>query len=72
MRLLADASYWIYLVHLPIVLFLQTLLIPWPAPIAIKLSLCIAVTLAFGMASYLVFVRYTPVGRLLHGPRNFP
>ncbi len=72
LRLFADASYWIYLVHLPIVLFLQTLLIPWPAPVAIKLALCIAITLAFGMASYLVFVRYTPVGWLLHGRRSFP
>jgi hypothetical protein len=29
-KLLADSSYWAYLIHLPIVLFLQTLLIPVP------------------------------------------
>lgn len=70
--LVADSSYWVYLIHLPIVLFIQTLLIPAPWFTWIKLSICIAATMSLCMASYLVFVRYTPLGWMLHGKRSFP
>lgn len=68
----SDASYWIYLLHLPIVIFLQTLLIPLPWPAEVKLAATIVGTLLPCMATYIVFVRYTPVGWLLHGKRSFP
>lgn len=72
LSLLSDASYWIYLTHLPIVLFLQTLLIPIAWPIAIKLTITILGTVLPCLATYLIFVRYTPLGWLLHGKRTFP
>jgi surface polysaccharide O-acyltransferase-like enzyme len=72
LSLLSDASYWTYLVHLPIALFLQTLLIPFALPVWLKLTLTILGTLVPCLASYLVFVRYTPLGWLLHGKRSFP
>lgn len=72
LRFLADASYWIYLVHLPIVLFLQTLLIPLPWPWSAKLAIVLLVTLGLSLGSYVTFVRYTPLGWLLHGKRDFP
>lgn len=72
MRLLADSSYWIYLIHLPMVLFLQTLLVPLDWPVAFKLLAVLLATMLFSMASYLVFVRYTPLGWILHGKRAFP
>lgn len=72
LALLADASYWIYLIHLPVVIFLQVLQIPFHWPVALKLTVTIAGTMLFGMASYLVFVRYTVVGWILHGKRTFP
>lgn len=72
LRLLADAAYWVYLVHLPILLFLQTLLIPFPWPAVLKLLVVLLGTGIFSLATYLVFVRYTPVGWLLHGKRSFP
>ncbi|MFO0940500.1 MAG: acyltransferase family protein [Pirellulales bacterium] len=68
----ADSSYWVYLVHLPIAIFLQTLLIPWPVSMWIKLPLAIAGTIIPCIATYVVFVRYTPLGWLLHGKRSFP
>src|SRR5262249_21328243 len=37
LRLLSDASYWIYLVHLPVVYFLQTVLVETPLALAAKL-----------------------------------
>ncbi|MBL8868927.1 MAG: acyltransferase family protein [Planctomycetaceae bacterium] len=72
MRFLADASYWIYLVHLPLVIGLQTALIPLQISIYLKLTVVILVTLFFSMLSYVVLVRYTPIGWMLHGKRKFP
>jgi glucans biosynthesis protein C len=72
LRFLADASYWTYLVHLPIVLFLQTLLIPLDVPAAAKLIIVALVTMIGCLATYVTFVRYTPLGWLLHGKRSFP
>jgi len=68
----ADASYWVYLVHLPIVLFLQTLLVPLDWPLWLKLIAVLVGTMVPCMATYVVFVRYTPVGWMLHGKRKFP
>lgn len=68
----ADASYWVYLLHLPIAIFLQTLLIPSPLPLWLKLMVVLSGTLVFCFATYVVFVRYSPLGWLLHGKRAFP
>ena len=68
----ADSSYWVYLLHLPIVIFLQTLLVPLSMPWWLKFSLVLVGTVIPCMTTYLVFVRYTPLGWLLHGKRSFP
>jgi len=68
----ADSSYWVYLLHLPIAIFLQTLLIPSPLPLWLKLMAVLSGTLVFCFATYVVFVRYTPMGWLLNGKRSFP
>jgi glucans biosynthesis protein C len=68
----ADSSYWAYLLHLPIVIFLQTLFVPLDLPVWLKLSVVVFGTLIACSTTYLVFVRYTPVGWLLHGKRSFP
>jgi peptidoglycan/LPS O-acetylase OafA/YrhL len=68
----ADASYWVYLVHLPIVIFLQTILVPFDWPVWLKLILVLLGTMMPCMATYVVFVRYTPIGWMLHGKRTFP
>ena len=72
LRFFSDSSYWVYLIHLPIVLFLQTLLIPMEWPLIVKLSVVILGTMISCLATYVVFVRYTPVGWMLHGKREFP
>ncbi len=72
LKFCADSSYWVYLIHLPIVLFLQTLLIPIAMPVFVKLVLVILVTWLFCLATYVVFVRYTPIGWVLNGKRSFP
>ena len=71
-RYLSDSSYWLYLVHLPLLLVFQALLrdLGWPA--SLKLLLMLVVTSALLLASYRWFVRYTPIGTLLNGPRTRP
>ncbi len=72
LKFLADSSYWVYLIHLPIILFLQTLLIPIALPVLGKLVVVTLVTWLFCLATYVVFVRYTPIGWMLNGKRPFP
>ena len=68
-RYLSDASYWIYLAHLPVVLWLQVELAavdwnPW-----VEFVLCVAGTFAITLASYAIAVRHTPIGWMLNGRR---
>lgn len=67
LRWLADASYWVYLVHLPVLFGLQYRLMdvamPWPA----KWALATGATLLLCLASYQWLVRGTVAGRLLKG-----
>ena len=72
LRLMSDASYWIYLIHLPVVCFLQTILAETPLVLVVKLLITLTGTFLFCFATYLVFVRYTPIGWMLNGKRAFP
>jgi peptidoglycan/LPS O-acetylase OafA/YrhL len=70
MRYLADASYWVYLWHLPIVFWLQLEVIKLPLGSWLKLLLILGTTLAALLPTYHWFVRYTWVGRILNGQRH--
>jgi peptidoglycan/LPS O-acetylase OafA/YrhL len=72
LRLLSDASYWMYLVHLPVVFFLQIVLAETTLVLAAKLIITLSGTFLFCFATYLVFIRYTPIGWMLNGKRAFP
>ncbi|WP_257388955.1 acyltransferase [Tahibacter caeni] len=69
-RYLADASYWIYLLHLPLLMALQVaaaqLAWPWWIEYPLSLALCLAVLLA----AYALFVRDGWLGALLNGRRR--
>lgn len=71
-RYLADASYWIYLVHPPLLLLLGETLrtLDWPA--WIKLLLAVGGTVAILLACYQLVVRYTFIGEALNGKRTRP
>lgn len=71
-RYLADASYWIYIVHLPILIALQTLLAPYLFPWFAKYPLILAVAFAIMLASYQLFVRYSFIGAILNGKKQRP
>ena len=69
-RYLADASYWCYLLHLPLVLWLQVLVAQWQMNGWLKFSGIMLVTMLLLLASYHACVRYTWIGRMLNGPRE--
>jgi hypothetical protein len=68
-RYLADASYWCYLWHLPLVIFLHMQLAPWQANAWLKFLLVLIITMLILLPSYQWLVRYTWVGRTLNGVR---
>lgn len=68
-RYLADSSYWIYLVHPPLLLWLGDAVrnVDWPG--WLKLLLTVSVSMAILLASYQVLVRHTFIGAVLNGRR---
>ncbi|MBK7861037.1 MAG: acyltransferase family protein [Archangiaceae bacterium] len=71
-RYLADASYWLYLVHWPVVVWIQITVAALPGFGPLKALGVFAATLAFALVTYRYFVRYTPIGNVLNGPRDRP
>jgi len=69
-RYLADAAYWIYLVHMPVVALLSIWLLPLSWAALFKFGVVCAVSTLFLLATYHWGVRYTFIGRLLNGPRQ--
>lgn len=71
-RYLADASYWIYIVHIPIVMALHALVAPYAWPWFVKYPLVLAVAFTIMLVSYQVLVRYSWIGAILNGKRVKP
>ena len=69
-RFLADASYWMYLIHLPVVVFFQILVAPLDIHWLFKVVLVITPSFAILLLSYQFLVRFTWVGRLLNGRKR--
>lgn len=67
---LADSSYWIYLVHMPVLGLIQGDLFLVPGHAAWKIPVTLIGTLAVGFGSYHSLVRYTVIGTRLHGRRE--
>jgi ABC-type multidrug transport system ATPase subunit/peptidoglycan/LPS O-acetylase OafA/YrhL len=70
-RYIADASYWIYLAHLPVVAALQVWVGHWQLHWGLKYPFILAVSFAVLFASYHLLVRPTFIGQLLNG-RKYP
>ena len=69
-RYIADASYWLYLIHLPIVIWLQIAFAELALYWAIKLvSICV-LTLIISLALYDAFIRSTFIGATLNGKKH--
>ncbi len=69
-RYLADASYWMYLTHLPLLTGIAALLTSAPVPAEVKLLITLTATTLILLLSYDGFVRSTWIGRWLSGHRR--
>ncbi len=70
LRYLADASYWVYIIHLPLLFAIQYQLMDVQAGWQVKFIVSILGTIVISFASYQLLVRNTIVGRLLNGTRR--
>jgi glucans biosynthesis protein C len=69
-RYVADASYWVYLVHLPLVMVGQTLLARVELSWVLKFPLIVLGVLGLAFSSYHLLVRFSVIGVVLNGSRN--
>ena len=69
MRILSDSSYWIYLIHIPLLFEIQYYLMDKQWNLLTKFGTAAGLTLAIGLVSYFVLVRWTPIGWMLNGRR---
>lgn len=69
-RYLADASYWLYIIHLPLVILLQGVVAKYAWPAELKYLLILAIAMPLMLLSYQVMVRYTWLGAILNGRRH--
>jgi len=68
-RYMSDSSYWLYLMHMPVVVGLQVACRPIPLPAIAKIPLVLAVSVVILVITYDLFVRPTWIGALLNGRR---
>lgn len=70
MRYISDSSYWLYLVHLPLVILAQWFVKDWPLPATVKCLAIIVVVTGLLLLTYEYLIRYTIIGTMLNGPRR--
>jgi len=70
MRYISDSSYWVYLLHLPIVIFLPGFIADWPLHALFKLLIVVTGTLVISVATYHYLVRGTFIGQFLNGKKH--
>lgn len=68
-RYLADASYWMYLAHLPLVMALQVAASRIAAPVWLEVPALLAITVLVLLVSYHWLVRNSFIGAALNGKR---
>ncbi len=68
-RYLADASYWVYIVHLPLVMVGQILVVNETWPWFVKFGAVVGGTMAVSLITYELLVRHSFVGGWLNGRR---
>jgi glucan biosynthesis protein C len=69
-RYISNASYYIYLVHMPLVALVQITLYPFGSPPALKFLVSLALPTVLCLATYHHLVRCSWLGELLNGHRQ--
>lgn len=70
MSYLAESAYWVYLIHLPIVVYLQVAFAELPLYWLLKLTTISVLTLLLSLLLYHAFVRNSFIGAVLNGRRQ--
>ena len=68
-RYLSDASYWMYIIHLPFTIWIPGALASLAVPGTIKFLIVLSMTSAVTVGTYHLFVRSTAIGEFLNGRR---
>ena len=68
-RYLADASYWVYILHLPLVMLAQVWVLDWAGPWWLKLGGVSLGVFAVCLITYELLIRHTFMGQWLNGRR---
>ena len=66
-RYLSDASYWVYLIHLPLTIFIPAAIVNWPIPSGLKFFFVVSFSSVISFFTYHYLVRWTVVGMFLNG-----
>lgn len=69
-RYLADSSYWLYLIHLPLVIWLQIAVAELPVHWLLKLFAICTITITLSLVLYDLLVRSTFIGAVLNGKQS--
>ena len=69
-RYIADSSYWLYLIHLPIVIWLQIAFAELNLHWSLKLTSICILTILISIAIYDLCIRSTLIGKILNGKRK--
>jgi peptidoglycan/LPS O-acetylase OafA/YrhL len=65
LRLFSEQSYWMYIVHLPMLVFIESELAKTSLPVVVRWLLAIAITVALCVITYVLFVKDKPLSRVL-------
>lgn len=66
-RYVSDASYWVFLIHLPLTIFIPGLMATWALPAIIKFLITLAGTTIVCFTTYHYLVRASWIGQFLNG-----
>ena len=70
LRYLSDASYWVYIIHIPVLMGLQLAVRHVAGPAELKFAGILLATVMIGLGTYQTMIRYTFVGAILNGRRR--
>lgn len=69
-RYISDSSFWLYLIHLPLIVWLQIAFAQLPIYWLIKLVCIFVITIFVSVLLYDAFIRPTVIGAILNGKRK--
>lgn len=67
MRYISDASYWVYLLHLPLTVIIPSFIVDWPLHSTFKFLFVVLTTAFICFSTYHYLVRGTFIGKFLNG-----